>query len=47
MPLANLDSKGFFTVRDSFLSEYAALGFEYGYSVEAQNTLGGLGGPVR
>jgi 2-oxoglutarate dehydrogenase E1 component len=34
-----LDSKGFFTVRDSFLSEYAALGFEYGYSVEAQNTL--------
>jgi multifunctional 2-oxoglutarate metabolism enzyme len=39
VPLANLDSKGFFTVRDSFLSEYAALGFEYGYSVEAQNTL--------
>ena len=39
IPLANLDSKGFFTVRDSFLSEYAALGFEYGYSVEAQNTL--------
>ncbi len=39
IPLASLDSKGFFTVRDSFLSEYAALGFEYGYSVEAQNTL--------
>ncbi|HEY5439201.1 MAG TPA: multifunctional oxoglutarate decarboxylase/oxoglutarate dehydrogenase thiamine pyrophosphate-binding subunit/dihydrolipoyllysine-residue succinyltransferase subunit [Acidimicrobiales bacterium] len=39
VPLANLNSKGFFTVRDSFLSEYAALGFEYGYSVEAQNTL--------
>jgi 2-oxoglutarate dehydrogenase E1 component len=39
IPLANLDAKGFFTVRDSFLSEYAALGFEYGYSVEAQNTL--------
>jgi 2-oxoglutarate dehydrogenase E1 component len=39
VPLANLDSTGFFTVRDSFLSEYAALGFEYGYSVEAQNTL--------
>ncbi len=39
VPLASLDSKGFFTVRDSFLSEYAALGFEYGYSVEAQNTL--------
>jgi 2-oxoglutarate dehydrogenase E1 component len=32
-------AKGFFTVRDSFLSEYAALGFEYGYSVEATNTL--------
>jgi 2-oxoglutarate dehydrogenase E1 component len=39
VPLANLNSEGFFTVRDSFLSEYAALGFEYGYSVEAQNTL--------
>ena len=39
VPLASLDSKGFFTVRDSFLSEFAALGFEYGYSVEAQNTL--------
>ena len=39
VPLASLNSKGFFTVRDSFLSEYAALGFEYGYSVEAQNTL--------
>jgi 2-oxoglutarate decarboxylase len=40
VPLCNLkDAKGFFTVRDSFLSEYAALGFEYGYSVEATNTL--------
>ena len=39
VPLASMGSKGFFTVRDSFLSEYAALGFEYGYSVEAQNTL--------
>jgi multifunctional 2-oxoglutarate metabolism enzyme len=39
VPLANMDAPGFFTVRDSFLSEYAALGFEYGYSVEAQNTL--------
>jgi multifunctional 2-oxoglutarate metabolism enzyme len=40
IPLSNLkDAKGFFTVRDSFLSEYAALGFEYGYSVEATNTL--------
>jgi 2-oxoglutarate dehydrogenase E1 component len=39
VPLADMDASGFFTVRDSFLSEYAALGFEYGYSVEAQNTL--------
>lgn len=40
VPLANIeDAPGFFTVRDSFLSEYAALGFEYGYSVEATNTL--------
>ena len=39
VPLANLDSPAFFTVRDSFLSEYAALGFDYGYSVEATNTL--------
>ncbi|MHB1087784.1 MAG: multifunctional oxoglutarate decarboxylase/oxoglutarate dehydrogenase thiamine pyrophosphate-binding subunit/dihydrolipoyllysine-residue succinyltransferase subunit [Acidimicrobiales bacterium] len=39
VPLANLSSEAFFTVRDSFLSEYAALGFEYGYSVEASNTL--------
>jgi 2-oxoglutarate dehydrogenase E1 component len=40
IPLCNLkDATGFFTVRDSYLSEYAALGFEYGYSVEATNTL--------
>jgi 2-oxoglutarate dehydrogenase E1 component len=40
VPLCNLkDATGFFTVRDSYLSEYAALGFEYGYSVEATNTL--------
>ena len=39
VPLANLGSQGFFTVRDSYLSEYAALGFEYGYSVESTNTL--------
>ncbi|MGH8987395.1 MAG: multifunctional oxoglutarate decarboxylase/oxoglutarate dehydrogenase thiamine pyrophosphate-binding subunit/dihydrolipoyllysine-residue succinyltransferase subunit, partial [Acidimicrobiales bacterium] len=30
---------GRFTVRDSLLSEYAALGFEYGYSVEAPGAL--------
>jgi 2-oxoglutarate decarboxylase len=40
VPLCHLGARpGFFTVRDSFLSEYAALGFEYGYSVEATNTL--------
>ncbi len=39
IPLANLDTRAFFTVRDSFLSEYAALGFEYGYSVESNRTL--------
>jgi 2-oxoglutarate dehydrogenase E1 component len=39
IPLASMGAPGFFTVRDSFLSEYAALGFEYGYSVEARNTL--------
>ena len=30
---------GTFTVRDSLLSEYAAVGFEYGYSVEAPEAL--------
>jgi 2-oxoglutarate dehydrogenase E1 component len=39
VPLSHLDSPGFFTVRDSFLSEYAALGFEYGYSVESKRSL--------
>ena len=32
-------SLGLFTVRDSLLSEYAAVGFEYGYSVEAPEAL--------
>ncbi len=31
--------RGRFTIRDSLLSEYAALGFEYGYSVEAPESL--------
>jgi 2-oxoglutarate dehydrogenase E1 component len=40
IPLSHLDgANGFFTVRDSFLSEYAALGYEYGYSVEAKRAL--------
>ncbi len=47
VPLAHLDASGVatgeqlgsFTVRDSLLSEYAAVGFEYGYSVERPNAL--------
>jgi 2-oxoglutarate dehydrogenase E1 component len=40
VPLSNLEgATGFFTVRDSLLSEYAALGFEYGYSVESPDAL--------
>jgi 2-oxoglutarate dehydrogenase E1 component len=41
VPLAHLESEdtGRFAVVDSLLSEYAALGFEYGYSVEAPDSL--------
>ena len=40
LPLTNLsDSQGRFFVYDSLLSEYAALGFEYGYSVENSEAL--------
>lgn len=40
LPLANLsDDQGKWFIYDSLLSEYAALGFEYGYSVEAKDTL--------
>ncbi|MFT4214789.1 MAG: multifunctional oxoglutarate decarboxylase/oxoglutarate dehydrogenase thiamine pyrophosphate-binding subunit/dihydrolipoyllysine-residue succinyltransferase subunit [Microbacterium sp.] len=40
LPLANLSqSQGRFYVYDSLLSEYAAMGFEYGYSVERADTL--------
>jgi 2-oxoglutarate dehydrogenase E1 component len=40
LPLANLsDGQARFFVYDSLLSEYAALGFEYGYSVEDPKAL--------
>ena len=41
VPLAHLTGEdvGRFAVHDSLLSEYAALGFEYGYSVEAPDAL--------
>ncbi|HUZ20579.1 MAG TPA: multifunctional oxoglutarate decarboxylase/oxoglutarate dehydrogenase thiamine pyrophosphate-binding subunit/dihydrolipoyllysine-residue succinyltransferase subunit [Acidimicrobiales bacterium] len=38
-PLTVSGRPGRFFVRDSLLSEYAALGFEYGYSVEAREAL--------
>ncbi|MGA2837757.1 MAG: multifunctional oxoglutarate decarboxylase/oxoglutarate dehydrogenase thiamine pyrophosphate-binding subunit/dihydrolipoyllysine-residue succinyltransferase subunit [Acidimicrobiales bacterium] len=38
VPLGGLEG-GRFTIRDSLLSEYACVGFEYGYSVEAPNDL--------
>ena len=38
VPLAGLEG-GRFTIRDSLLSEYACVGFEYGYSVEATDDL--------
>ncbi len=44
VPLAHVARRGdgppgHFTVRDSLLSEYAAMGFEYGFSVEAPDSL--------
>jgi 2-oxoglutarate dehydrogenase E1 component len=40
MPLRNLaNGQAKFYIYDSLLSEYAAMGFEYGYSVENQNAL--------
>jgi len=40
LPLGNLkDGQGRFWIYDSLLSEYAALGFEYGYSVERPDAL--------
>ncbi len=46
-PLLNLSSdQGKFWIYDSLLSEFAAMGFEYGYSVERPDA-GALGGAVR
>ena len=40
VPLANLGTDpARFTIRDTLLSEYAVLGFEYGYSVESPESL--------
>ncbi|CAG7845279.1 Multifunctional 2-oxoglutarate metabolism enzyme [Pseudoclavibacter triregionum] len=40
LPLANLsDDQARFSIYDSFLSEYAVMGFEYGYSVERPDAL--------
>jgi 2-oxoglutarate dehydrogenase E1 component len=40
LPLVNIaDNQGRFFVYDSLLSEYAAVGFEYGYSVERADAL--------
>ncbi|NEN07072.1 multifunctional oxoglutarate decarboxylase/oxoglutarate dehydrogenase thiamine pyrophosphate-binding subunit/dihydrolipoyllysine-residue succinyltransferase subunit [Diaminobutyricibacter tongyongensis] len=40
LPLANLsDNQAKFWIYDSLLSEYAAMGFEYGYSVERPDAL--------
>jgi multifunctional 2-oxoglutarate metabolism enzyme len=39
VPVPPPGTLGSFTVRDSLLSEYAAVGFEYGYSVEAPEAL--------
>ncbi len=40
LPLANLsENQGKFWIYDSLLSEYAAMGFEYGYSVERADAL--------
>ena len=40
MPLRNLSpEQAKFYIYDSFLSEYAAMGFEYGYSVQDENAL--------
>ena len=48
VPLKHLDDdQGKFHVFDSLLSEFAAMGFEYGYSVAQSGGAGALGGAVR
>ena len=47
-PLAHLsEDQAPFYVYDSLLSEYAAMGFEYGYSVARPECAGAVGGAVR
>ena len=48
VPLAHLDEgQARFWIYDSLLSEFAAMGFEYGYSVARPGRAGALGGAVR
>jgi len=37
--LSNIGAQGSFTVTNSFLSEYAVLGYDLGYAIESPNTL--------
>lgn len=37
--LSNIGAKGSFSVTNSFLSEYAVLGYDMGYAIESPNTL--------
>ena len=48
IPLQHLDkNQAKFYIYDSLLSEFAAMGFEYGYSVARPEARRALGGPVR